>query len=401
MSVVRLPWAAWFGDETLELPVPDGWRVSTPAFGGEAPMPLRLPAPLGTPPLRDLARGKRRPVIVVDDLTRPTPAAAIVPLVLAELEAGGVPRDRVRVLCGIAGHRPLARPELLKKLGPLADDLEVLNHTPYENLVHVGTTTAGTPVAINRFYAEADLRIAVGCCEPHPALGMSGGAKLVVPGLASAETIIANHRPNHLARGILAPGENAMRRDVEEAVSMVGLDAIVNVVVGPRREVAAIFVGDYVEAHRAAAAWAERHYATPVEGPADVAIFNAYPKDTELLQLNNALNCALAARTPILREGGLAVITTAASEGPGFHAIFGPGMRLYERPSHRFLAGRPVVVFCPHGRAADLPPSMPPNTILHRAWDDVVREVERHAGPTPSVTVFTHGPLQIPERSSS
>ena len=62
---------------------------------------------------------------------------------------------------------------------------------------------------ISRWYAEAELRVTIGCVEPHPALGWSGGAKLVVPGLAGIETIAANHRPGHLARGILAPDDNA------------------------------------------------------------------------------------------------------------------------------------------------------------------------------------------------
>ena len=249
---------------------------------------------------------------------------------------------------------------------------------------------------ISRWYAEAELRVTIGCVEPHPALGWSGGAKLVVPGLAGIETIAANHRPGHLARGILAPDDNAQRRDVEEAVRRVGLDHIVNVVIAGRREVVGLFAGDMVAAHRAAARFAEPLYQTPVGAPADVALFNAYPKDTELLQANNALNAALAARTALLREGGVAVVATAASEGAGYHALYQPGARYYERPAHRYVADRPVTVYCPHGRAADLPPSFPAGTTLHRAWADVVRWVETRVGPEPTVTVFSEGPLQIP-----
>jgi hypothetical protein len=187
-----------------------------------------------------------------------------------------------------------------------------------------------------------------------------------------------------------------MRRDVEEAVRRVGLDHIVNVVIAGRREVVGLFAGDMVEAHRAAARFAERLYQTPVGAPADVALFNAYPKDTELLQANNALNAALSARTALLREGGVAVVATAASEGPGYHALYQPGARYYERPAHRYVADRPVTVYCPHGRAVDLPPSFPAGTALHRGWPDVVRWVEARVGREPSLTVFTEGPLQIP-----
>ena len=55
-----------------------------------------------------------------------------------------------------------------------------------------------------------------------------------------------------------------------------------------------------------------------------------------------------------------------------------------------------MTVYCPHGRAADLPPSFPAGTTLHRAWADVVRWVETRVGPEPTVTVFSEGPLQIP-----
>lgn len=136
MTRVRVPWGAWYGDGWLDLDLPDRWRVTVPAQAGapalsDEDLRAAFARPIGTPPLRALAAGKRAPVIVVDDLTRPTPAARLLPPVLEELRAGGIPADAVRVLVGLGGHRPLARPELLHKLGPLADDLAVINHTPH------------------------------------------------------------------------------------------------------------------------------------------------------------------------------------------------------------------------------------------------------------------------------
>jgi len=332
----------------------------------------------------------------VDDLTRPTPTAELLPLVLEELRAGGLSSDAVRILVGQATHRPLARPELFKKLGPLADDLTVISHNSHQNLVSFGTTRAGTPVAFSRFYVESDLKLTIGCVEPHGAFGHSGGCKLVFPGLAGIDSIHANHRPNHLRRGVLAPEASAMRLDAEEAVRMVGLDAVVNVVVGHRRQILGVFVGDFVAAQRKAAAFAEQVYATPVAGPADIVLLNAYPKDTELIQVVNAANALSAAKTPLLRDGGVVVITTAASEGPGYHALAGPGGRMAQRPAHPLLAQRPTILFCPHGRTADLPPSLPAGTICCREWTEAVRWVEARVGPSPSMTVFTEGSLQIP-----
>ncbi len=186
-----------------------------------------------------------------------------------------------------------------------------------------------------------------------------------------------------------------------EAVRMVGLDAVVNVVVGHRRQVLGIFVGDFVAAQRKAAAFAEQVYATPVAGPADVVLLNAYPKDTELLQVLNAANALGAAKIPLIREGGVAVVSSAASEGLGYHALSGPGGRMFARPPYPLLTGQPTVVFCPHGRTADLSPSFPAGTICCREWSEIVRWVEARVGPSPSVTVFTEGPLQIPVPAES
>ena len=407
MKDIRIPWGAWYGDELFELAVPDAWRVSVPAIRNAPPLSgdaVRhgLGAPIGTPSIRELAAGKRSAAIVVDDLTRPTPTAELLPLVLEELRAGGVSSDAVRILVGQATHRPLARPELFKKLGPLADDLTVISHNSYENLVRFGTTKAGTPVAFSRFYVEADLKLTIGCVEPHGAFGHSGGCKLVFPGLAGIDSIHANHRPNNLRMGILAPDASAMRLDAEEAVRMVGLDAVVNVVVGHRRQVLGIFVGDFIAAQRRAAAFAEQVYATPVAGPADVVVLNAYPKDTELIQVVNAANALSASKTPLFRDGGVAVITTAASEGPGYHALSGPGGRMLSQLSpHPLLVKRPTILFCPHGRTADLPPSLPAGTLCCREWSEIVRWAEERVGHSPSVTVFTEASLQIPVPAES
>ena len=406
MRTIRIPWGAWYGDGVIELVVPEVWRVSVPAIRNAPPLSAEavrqgLRAPVGTPPLRELAAGKRSAAIVVDDLTRPTPTAELLPLVLEELGAGGLSTEAVRVLVGQATHRPMARPELFKKLGPLADDLTVINHNSYENLVSFGTTAAGTPVAFSRYYVESDLKLTIGCVEPHGAFGHSGGAKLIFPGLAGIDSIYANHRPNHLRMGILAPEASAMRLDAEEAVRMVGLDAVVNVVVGHQRQILGIFVGDFIAAQRRAAVFAEQVYATPVAGPADAVLLNAYPKDTELIQVVNAANALSAAKTPVLRDGGVAVITTAASEGPGYHALAGPGGRMSQRSPHPILAKRPTILFCPHGRTADLPPSLPAGTVCCRDWSEVVRWVEARVGPSPSMTVFGEGSLQIPVPAGS
>jgi nickel-dependent lactate racemase len=45
-----------------------------------------------------MARGSRRPPIVVDDLTRPTPAERVLPAVLGQLAVAGVAAADVSIL---------------------------------------------------------------------------------------------------------------------------------------------------------------------------------------------------------------------------------------------------------------------------------------------------------------
>ena len=43
-----------------------------------------------------------------------------------------------------------------------------------ENLVDFGQTRLGTPVRVNRLFAQAELRLVVGNLEPHQFMGFSG-----------------------------------------------------------------------------------------------------------------------------------------------------------------------------------------------------------------------------------
>ena len=217
MTTIRLPWGAWYGDETRELPVPDRWRVTVPPMPSapalsEAALRRALATPIGSPPLRELARGKQSAAIVVDDLTRPTPASVILPLVLDELRAGGIEAGAVRVLLGFGGHRALGRPELLHKLGPLRRRAHRHQshalRAPRGVRDHDGGHAGLHQPLVRRGRAPRDDQLR----------GAPSRARLERrrqarrPGLAGIETIAANHRPGHLGARHPRPDDNAQRR---------------------------------------------------------------------------------------------------------------------------------------------------------------------------------------------
>jgi nickel-dependent lactate racemase len=400
---IRIPWGAWFGDEELALPFPSGWeaRLFPPRDAPElsdGELRRAFESPYGMPPLRELARGRRDAVIVVDDLSRPTPAARLLPLVLEELAAGGIGHEHVRVLMGIAGHRPLMRQDCIKKLGrEMVDMLEVKNHHPFENLTFLGATSLGTPVYLNSDFVAAGLKLTIGSINPHGGPGFGGGAKLVLPGVAGIESLYQNHRgDNGLKGGLNNVETNQRRADMEEAARMGGLDAVVNVVVNTRRGIAGLFVGDVVEAHRAGVALARQVFATPVPEAWDVGVFNAYPKDNELVQAGMAFNIWGSAKTPIVREGGTVVLCTAASEGFGFHSLHGPGMRLANtgNMAARF-APRELVIFSPGINRYDLSPATRDAVTLCRTWEETVGVLRDRHGSGTRVAVFPCGALQL------
>lgn len=402
-ETIRIPWGAWFGDEQRELPFPADWeaRLFPPRDApelDEREFRRAFEDPRGTAPIRDLARGRQDAAIVVDDLSRPTPAARLLPLILEELAAGGIGPDRVRVIMGIAGHRPLMREDCIKKLGrEMVDLLEVKNHHPYENLVYLGDSSFGTPIHLNADFVSAGLKLCVGSINPHGGPGFGGGAKLVLPGVAGIESLYHNHRgDNGLRGGLDNVDDNQRRADMEEAARMGGLDAVVNVVVNSRRQIAGLFVGDVVGAHRAGVALARRVFATPVPEGWDVGIFNAYPKDNEFVQAAMAFNIWSSARTPIVHEKGTVVLCSASSEGPGFHSLHGPGMQLANRGNMRDrFAPRELVIFSPNIHPKDLTPATRESATLCRTWEEVLSVLSARHGAGTRAAVFPCGAIQL------
>ena len=58
--------------------------------------------------------------MLVDDLTRPTPARRVLPVVLRHLADAGIPAGAVRILVATGTHGPLRPQALAAKVGPEA-----------------------------------------------------------------------------------------------------------------------------------------------------------------------------------------------------------------------------------------------------------------------------------------
>lgn len=412
MRKVAIPWGCWHGNKSLPLTFPNNWKV-TMAFMADAPdisqaeIRRAFQNPIGQETIRRLAEGKKTAAIAADDLTRPTQAYRFLPFIVEELNQAGIKDEDIKIILAIGCHRPLMKTDQEKKLGKkMANRFPVYNHHAYENLVNVGTTSRGTPVQINRHFIEADVKIGVGFITPHPLAGFGGGGKIIIPGLGSIDTIEKNHTPAFMGK-IGSTGfskgydlnSNELRLDMEEGARMAGLQVVVNSVGTTDGKTAGVFVGNLVQAHRAAVELARKVYVTEAPCDVDIGIFNAFPEDTELVQAQKALNVWTGNETcRLVREGGKVVIATASSDGLGFHSLADRGMRLYSPVGRRkavtdIFQGRKIIVFSPNCSRADLLERYPEQVIIRNIWKDVLEELKDGATGQ-RVSIFPNGSLQ-------
>jgi nickel-dependent lactate racemase len=283
-------------------------------------------SPIGMKPLKEYARGKKEVVILFDDMTRVTRTAEIAPPVLDELKEAGVRDGQVRFICAGGCHGALGRADFVKKLGEdVLRRFPVYNHNPFANCVYAGTTTAGTKISINAEVMKCDLKIGIGSVVPHTMAGFGGGSKIVMPGAAAYETVLALHSArgqgggfNDTVSGMGAVKDNPRRRDIDEAAGIVGLDMIVNTVVNGRGETAGLFAGAPQTAYATALETARKHYLTPQAKDKDIVIANAFTKASE------AVSGLMIAYPSIKRSGGDVVLIANAPDGQATHYLMGP-----------------------------------------------------------------------------
>lgn len=200
-------------------------------FSGEESVRNGLENPIGSPRLKELVAGKKKIVIITSDITRPVPTWQIMPALLDELYAGGAEAENITLVFALGSHRKHTEEERKKLAGDRAYAEIRCIDGDNTDFVHMGETASGTPIDIVRVVAEADMRICLGNIEYHYFAGYSGGAKAIMPGVSTFAAIQANHSMMVDERAHAGNiKDNPVRRDIEEAAAVVGVDFIVNVV---------------------------------------------------------------------------------------------------------------------------------------------------------------------------
>ena len=274
-----------------------------------------IASPIGAPRLREMTGRDDRVLILVDDATRGTPVPKLLPYVIAELEAAGVPDRQIVFLTAQGTHRRMTDAELRRKLGPFRDRFVVHQHDWRDEaaLRDFGSTSDGTRVTANALLASADLVLGIGSIVPHRIKGFSGGAKIAFPGVAGREIQERNQREaaSHRAEDVMGIAENRIRERIEEAARLAGLRYIVNCVSDGAGHLVGCFVGDLVSAHRDGCRLSYEINEVQLPKRADVVLADSHPADRDVWQSAKALYSG----TMAVREGGTLIVVSPNPEG--------------------------------------------------------------------------------------
>jgi nickel-dependent lactate racemase len=335
-----------FGHHQISLNIPNeagNLSVLEPRRSNIDAVRLALKVPIDSPPLRQLVHADQKIVIITSDITRPCPTYKLLPPLIEELSVGGIRDEDVTVIFGLGTHRKQTAKEQASLVGSeMAARIKYIDSDPNQT-IFVGKTSRGTPVEVFEPVVNADVRIVLGNVEPHYFAGYSGGAKAIVPGVCSANTIRHNHAfmvdPRARAGNI---EDNPVRLDIEEGAAMVGIDFMLNVVLDSAKNILYAAAGNPTTAHRWACRVVDALSVSLIPQPADIVIVSAggYPKDINMYQAQKALdNAAVAVKT-----GGQIIWVAQCPEGFGSN-VFEQWMvgstpeQIVQKIQHDFVLG--------------------------------------------------------------
>lgn len=312
----------WYNDRSVVVEFPPNWRVHVIAPATPAPLTDEeigrcLDEPVGQPPLTELARGRRHVVIIVDDLSRPTPAHRIMPHLLRRLSAAGIADDAISVVIATGTHGHQDKTAISNKLGPeCMQRCRVRLHDDLRDTRYMGKTSYGTRIYVNREVAAADLLIGIGGIYPQHTTGFGGGGKLAL-GVCGRRTIMELHT-KHGSMGGTYNTNNDFRRDVTEIARLIRLNTIATLHIDSFSNVVRAVSGDYLKYYDEAAEFSRRAYDAPAaDDSCDVVIANAYPLDTSFTFMRKGYKALYSAPRSCVK-----IMIASASEGVGVHGLF-------------------------------------------------------------------------------
>lgn len=278
-----------------------------------------LQNPIGTPRLRELAKGKKKVVLVTSDHTRAVPSKLTLPILLREIREGNPDAD-VTILIATGLHRPTTEEEQRRMFGDeIVDNEKIAINKAFEqdDFDFVCPLPSGAELWVNKLALDCDLLITEGFIEPHFFAGFSGGRKSILPGICNAATVNENHSYKAISSPYSTTGvleHNPIHEDMIYAARKVNVQFILNVALNGEKKVVAAFAGDLEQAHAEGVKFVRELAQCPsVTGDIVITSNGGYPLDQNLYQSPKAVATAEAC----CKDGGVIIMCASCFDGMG------------------------------------------------------------------------------------
>ncbi len=285
---------------------------------------IALDKPIGSKSLKELVKDKKDIVIITSDHTRPVPSKITMPILLKRVRKVN-PNIDIKILIATGFHRASTREEMIDKFGKeIVENENIIVHDSKndDSLVNLGNLPSGGELWLNKIAMETELLIAEGFIEPHFFAGFSGGRKSVLPGIAGAETVLANHcsefiDSNYARTGILK--SNPIHIDMLYAAQKANLAFILNVIINADKEIISAFAGDSEDAHQAGCQFIlDLSQVEKVNADIVITSNGGYPLDQNIYQSVKGMTAAEAS----CNKGGVIIIVSACNDGHGGQSFY-------------------------------------------------------------------------------
>jgi nickel-dependent lactate racemase len=275
--------------------------------------------PLDSKKLKELSKGKKNVVIVVDDHTRKLATEKILDILVPELHEGAIINENITILIGTATHRPSSEAEIKQLLGKYASQFQIICHNCDRNTVFVGETSYRNKIYLNTHYVGADLKISISDVQMHYFAGLGGGRKTILPGIAHRDSIKKNH--SFLLDERVEVGKttgNPVSDDMTEAANLTKAKPDFSVVViQDGKNVIHAATGDLNTSFNKMAMIAKDYFLhkAPDNAPFDILVTTAggHPTDLNIYQSGKAIEHTKC----LVKKGAPMILVSASPDGIG------------------------------------------------------------------------------------
>lgn len=171
-------------------------------------------------------------------------ASSINPII-NELNKAGLKDDNISILLATGEKERIDEGNISKFLKFPLPNINVQTHDcNSRDLTHVGSTSSGNEIFLNKKFMDSTFRIIVSMGRPHYATGYSGIERVILPGLAGIEAILFNTKMS--LNPDSKPGKlkgNPVYEDTKEVFEMIHPDYAINTIFNGNMYLDKVFAG--------------------------------------------------------------------------------------------------------------------------------------------------------------